>query len=1158
MKGKIKFLSIIMAFAVAFGSLGIPTLAKYISSADESGSLGVTRSDVLEIQKPTIDVYEVGQSFNFQTGKDFQLWAPNGEVLISFDDSKTIHSYEFKTPGLYAYQYKHTGENGQVVFSEQFFIPVEGADDSIIILSESISSVAKTGSVVTVPKTITDGVTIKVYSPYGKLVKTITDTDRTFSNLAGVKGTYYIEYSKNDGAIVKYLTVDFGDNYVQNTLEEIEDLYVFQYNDDLEEISENGYIYMFKDYSLSATAYDLTGKKLAESSTDGSTEEDGLVNASEGQQSSEVQQSDDYTVSIKISDPETEGITKSIRLDDFSEAGITSLTKEGSVTYTIKVELKKGTETLFTKTIEAKAKFNFECMSIKLSGLVTDFIELKDLNLEYPEGSTQTKDNDEDENEGGESKSSQEATSQVEDTKWYNFPTAEIVWADGYSASGDLEDSDISTFDEISLSLKYTDDSSITLGGDNDTLLKYNGTNGIKLTSGKYKADESALDFSTMVDSNKRTISLEYSFKLSVSDDGVSTNHTWTKTATTKIVESKDDFADNIAPVFGSFDDYETIISVGENNFVIPSVAVTDNLNSGSASNGVEITVKYRNEQNSDFWNEEFGANGNVRNLTIGDTVTLMEGINEIVYTATDSSGNVATKTIYVRVAKYSDLPNVSETNPIFYVTASKENKEITFKFSFSEGSNENDLGSFVVDAILYVDGEVAATPKKIVYSSGFIKSITIDDPEKDFVIVLTRYYQINNSPIMCKYISIGIEGRTNVEEIVPYSYNYRENTSTYQASYYTTTSVYVGDSVLWPYADGVTIEADCKYTFINNILIPQTAGTIKIISNKTNQYAVITAKVGSVNTPTLYTASERVVAVKSEEGTLGSKEVEIQMPYIPNYFGYKVTTSVTSAKGDKVVLNGNKLTVSSVDKLVVTHTLSYEGVTKSVSEAISSGNVDAPVITIQKPYETTIWNGESARINIIPATAVDKFGKTLTIAQSGVVVKDSSGKIIETQKDGDQIYVDVTSAGIYSVSYTVTDSDGIGAIETVNFLVVFPEEPEKGMSAWAIVGIVLGSLVGAGLVAFLVYICIKNNKKQKRFINKNRQAKKSESAGIVLFTISENKDSSVWTVKCDGRVISKEKSKEDALAKIESKRSTNVKIKVYNSTGRLIDSIEK
>lgn len=1137
MKGKIKFLSIIMAFAMVFGSLSIPTIAKGISSADEgAGTLSPTTSNVLQIQKPTGGVYKVGQSFDFRanigggSGVDFQLWAPNGEVLVAFGSSDI--SYEFKTPGLYAYQYKNVDTSDQVVFSEQFFIPVEGADGSTIVLSETISSVAKTGSVVTVPKTITEGVTIKVYSPYGKLVKTITDTDRTFSNLASVKGTYYIEYSKNDGAIVKYLTVDFGDNYAENTSEEVDDLYIFEYSDDLEEISKDGYIYMFRDYSLSATAYDLTGKELAKSvdsdTAEGGIEEGGVVSPASTT-------TNPYKVLIKIGDSDTEGNDSSIRLDNFSDAGITSLAKEGLVTYKIKIELKKDSEVIFSKTIEAKAKFNTGCISIKLEKIVADFITLKDLNLAYPVEPT---------GEGAET---------PVDTNWYNFPKAEIVWADGYSASGDMEDTDISKLDaNVSLTLKYTDDSSITLGGDNDTLLNLNYNEetliyGIKLIKDKYKEDENGLDYSTTVDTTKRTISLEYSFKLSVEKEGINTNHTWTKTATTKIVESKDDFADNVAPVFGSFEDYEIAIPSGEYNFVIPAVSVTDNLNSGSASNGVEITVRYTNLDNTDL-----GHDGKV-----GESVTLREGMNKIVYTAKDSSGNTATKTIYVRVVRPSDIPNV-EYNPFFNATVEKQDNEITFNFTAGGTGNVSDM-SYAVDAVLYVDGEVATTPKKIVYKGDFIKSITIDDPEKNFVIVLTIYYKVNDKePLTCRYMSVGIDGRTEIQEALPYSYNYRENSSTYQASFYAETSCYVGDSVVWPYGDEVTIEADCKYTFINDCLTPQTAGTIKIISNKTNQYAIITAKVGSVSSPTLYTASNRVVEVKNEAGALGSKEVEIQLPYIPNYFGYKLTTSVASTKGDNVVLNGNTLTVSSVDKFVVTHTFSYEGITKTVSETISSGNIEAPVINIKKPYETTIWNGESARIDIISASAIDKFGKTLQIGQDGIVVKDSSGKIIETQKDGDNLFVTVTSAGIYSVSYTVTDSDGISAIETVNFLVVFPEEAEKGMSAWAIVGIVLGSLAGASLVAFLVYLYIKNNKKQKRFINKNRQAKKTEGAGIVLFTISENKDSSVWTVKCDGRVISKEKSKEDALAKIESKRSTNVKIKVYNSTGRLIDSIEK
>lgn len=1071
MKGKIKFLSIIMACAVAFGALGVPTIAKSILSADTSSST-LVKSDVFAVKKPETVVYEVGQSYTFLEGADYQLWAPDGTVLVGFGGTKGT-SYQFNTAGLYSYQYRTTDGKGLVILSDQYFIPVEGKTSDSIILTETISSVAKTGTLVTVPKTSTANVTVRVYSPYGKLVKEIVGDDRTFSNISNVKGTYYIEYSKNDGAIVKYLTVDFGDDYRENELKAVDELYFFEYSDDLTEISKNSLIYMFRNYELSAKAYDINGREL----TGG-----------------------DYSVVISVDDSEG----NSIRVEKFSDAEITDLTKEGAKKYTIKVELKKGTEVLHSKTIEAKAKFNSDCFVVKFDNdeIVKDFLTLDELKA----------------------------------TAGYSIPNAKLVWAEGYSAGGDVETSEA----KLAIKLVYTDDTSINLGSSDDNFLDLTSPSDEESESAStnyiIKAKAEVGEFST-IDSNKKNITVRYSYTYEAT--AISSNYTWEKTKSIKIVKDASDKADVVAPKFGSFPEYECVVAKG-GEFIVPTVTATDKLNSDADSNGVKMSVKCK------------GVNAPV-NIKMGDTVTLpgdYSSVNyEFVYTAEDSSGNTTEKSIYVRVLSSGNLGS----SPIYSdasVTIEKNDEEITFNF--------NNV-CYVEEAVLYIDGEKATSPKKVVYDTRLITSLTIDATDKNFILVVKRNYINDNGVNECQYVTLGLSGKTTLSEIVPYSFNYIDENDSYQATLYSEVVAYVGDSIIWPYSNNFTIEANCKYSYKDCVIVPQTAGTITITDNATKKSAKITVKTGPINSPTFYTASNQVVAVKDDNGVVHSKDVEVKKPYIPNYFGYKLTTTIASAKGGDVVLDEhNKINISAVDKFTIKHLFSYEGMTSSASEVISSGNVEAPKIQISEPYNTTIWNGESARIDIISASAIDKFGKTLHIGQDGIVVKDSSGKIIETQKDGNNLFVTVTSAGIYSVSYTVTDSDGISAIETVNFLVVFPEKAEAGMSAWAIVGIVLGSIAGAGLVAFVVYICIKNNKKQKKFINKNRQAKKAESAEQVLYTIAENKDGSVWTVKFNNRVIAKEKSKEDALAKIESKRATNVKIKVYNSTGRLIDSIEK
>ena len=117
----------------------------------------------------------------------------------------------------------------------------------------------------------------------------------------------------------------------------------------------------------------------------------------------------------------------------------------------------------------------------------------------------------------------------------------------------------------------------------------------------------------------------------------------------------------------------------------------------------------------------------------------------------------------------------------------------------------------------------------------------------------------------------------------------------------------------------------------------------------------------------------------------------------------------------------------------------------------------------------------------MVGATATDKFGEAISIVETRVY--DAFGKSIEIKSDGNGAYIEVTDAGIYTVYYTATDSDGFTTTSQVEFMVLYEEkEDDKKLSAWAIVGIVAGSLVAAGLIALAVYTVIKSNKNKNKF----------------------------------------------------------------------------
>ena len=1045
MNSKKKIVSLILAIAVVFGAMGLPVLAGSVASADSL--VETTSTSEFSINKINQNiVYNVNESITLENDKSVQIWAPNGEVLHKFSDDK-IASFQFTKAGLYAFMYK--SEEG--VYSDQFFVSVQSAQSSII-LTQEISATAKTGSYVTIPSYIGEGVSVHVYSSYGKEVQI---NDGKFTNLANCKGTYYIEYNK--GTEYKYVTVVFGDNYSENTIKDIADLnseYVLDFSDDLDKIIEDDAVYLFKKYTVSAVVFDRSGREL-------SSAESG----------------------INVQIGEEEGIDT---IFETSFEGFSDLSKASSKT--IKIAITTNEEIGLNKTIEVPVKFNEECVELKSESLIKDYLTLDELKVGYV------------------------------------ISSAKMVIANGYSVGENT------AFNGYSLlTLSYTNDASKNVGyvdgEEHDLITLTEFKDGDNLIGANIKAYNDEVKFDD-IDANHRTIKIVYKFELSLPDDNG--NRIWTKEYSINLVNDTSSFADDQKPVISTITVGDTIIESGVDNFVVPSVKLTDVNNAGVNTNGASLVVSYTKVGES------------ATEAHTGDILTLNAGTYVFNYVAIDSVGNKSTKTFTIKVKDGTETDiasNLTLTNVVCNDT------DDGYKFTFTTNA---------VSAIVYVDGENPTSPKSVTYSTGVITGLTVDT-DKDFIVVLKAE---KGSEV--KYVAIKVQGKSNVTEVVPYSYNNRDEIHSYEARFNASIDVQVGDRVVWSKGSDFTIESDSLYYVENaNEIVLKTAGTLTITDTSSGQKAVIKVSEGTVKSPIYANSSKQVTSVVDGDGQAVISEIVIELPYMENYFGYNLTTVITSLNGSPINYSNGVLSVSKVDNYTFRHTFTYAGTTKTLTETISSGDVVKPTINISSAYKTIEWNGNKLRVEILPANAIDKFGNTINIGSANIVVKDNNGKVLELKNDGEKLYVEVESAGIYTVSYTATDSDGIVATDTANILVLYPEEPEKGLSTWAIVGIVLGSLAIVGACAFAIYAYIKSNKKKNKFINKEKKTKKEESNNLTLYTISESKDGTIWTVKKDNGVISKCKSKEEAIEKVNSLKSASYKVKIYSKNGRLIDSIE-
>ena len=300
-------------------------------------------------------------------------------------------------------------------------------------------------------------------------------------------------------------------------------------------------------------------------------------------------------------------------------------------------------------------------------------------------------------------------------------------------------------------------------------------------------------------------------------------------------------FADNQSPKFGEMTDYNCIVEKSTSaNFTVPYVSVTDLINTGDSSNGVKLVIKYLKTES-----------GSTETTTeMGKELTLDVGEYVFTYTATDSSGNSASKSITVKVYE-TGVNSDAVTGSVTAGTVAVEKTDDGYIFTLT--------GSNATNCMVYEDGKKAVVPKSVTYINGKIASITVAETKNNFVVVLNALNDTNKQ----SFVGIGLEGRVDVTNSLPYSFNLVTDNKNHELKFNNRLEVVAGDRILWSAGNNYTIEATANYVIENGDIIALTSGNIKITDTATQKSALVVVKTGTINAPEFYSETAKIVAVK-------------------------------------------------------------------------------------------------------------------------------------------------------------------------------------------------------------------------------------------------------------------------------------------------------
>ena len=585
---------------------------------------------------------------------------------------------------------------------------------------------------------------------------------------------------------------------------------------------------------------------------------------------------------------------------------------------------------------------------------------------------------------------------------------------------------------------------------------------------------------------------------------------------------------DHVAPMDVVLSGYDAIISsaTGTFDFVVPHASATDKDDKGNVTYGCSV--------------QSIVVSPNVGAITYveeGQTLTIDTTVDQVytfTYTIVDGQGNSTSKTISVKVeANSASAAPVMDGFTADLADAEEGEKQIALTWAGTHATK-------AVGAIVFAEGSKAYSPAHT-YENGVLTTLQFAHDGQNAVVTL---YAENSWG--CTYAGVCVSNTVN--SVKPYEFAENDHEETIALSNGIATKVGVGAVGWWKEnSSSFTIKAENGGLFLpkaSNVFTFVLADTYTI---ETLTYDCSVEVKDETGIELDFVVPSKLVAEKGED-------VEIAYPYVKNVFGYSITPTLKNSSGHILDL-GDGETFEVLNKDV--YSLVYDvkipnGKTVTATISLSAGNISKPVITLAGVNMNVQLEHKEVVYEIQKATAVDKNGQELDVA---VKIVDPYGKSLEI-KDGKATLV---VAGVYTITYTAVDADGIVATEEVTFVVEnFVPEEDNSLSFWAILGIVLGSLAGLALIAFVTIVIIKKVKaSKKRGSTRQAQRKKAQKAEKRIYTIAQSKDEKTWLVKFNNRMIAKEKSKDKAIeaAKSHDKKGDGM-IRVYNKSGRLIDTI--
>lgn len=1141
MKLRNKILASILAIVVGLGVVGLPQLGRVLTNAYTP----TASTSVLEV-KNLDKTYGVSDSDNIIKFSDYcstpnakvELRSPDGLVMYSNDvvtvisgvgGTTEIHNEaKFKTPGLYALQFR-LNSNGVTVYSDVIYIPVNSDSVGTIALDGKLNAKVAPNTAVIIPMPITanwtedSAVTIKVFTPYGEEVeatKSSVTGKWSFVNKAGVIGQYFVEYTKQVlmggqwQTYYKYETIEFAADSINTVstvdLEKPADVSTSGkaaiVTSNLEIEKEKTNVYIYKNYDLS---------NVIATKADGSTDADADIFVSVF----DTVTSKYYNFTNHLFDIDTEDAAKvnveSVEAKNFILTKIENLASFGATghSYVFKYTATSGGEDLDPVTIQRAEKFNKE--DIVVTPVETVQSEQTTINIV-------------DEVEGFDLWS-----------MW--FPSVNITANGNYNI-----DMIKSLVTAVRLTLSPTSGTAIQTSESNNAV-NADGV-GLVYTAGNI------LDRSFTYHYNKNmTAEMKYEviYAIDLKYESNSTSITTDNIYTYFRTESKD----KTAPSTITVEKFSNYITTQE--FVVPTATVNDTDDLGNTTSGATIVANI------------YGGDYNGTSVPMGQKIAVLkDGTYTIKYTATDYKNNSRVKLINFIVDTNQTL-----SAPVLSIGATEVNKSGN-KVIITTNTNAD-------YCMVYGGTNGAVTPQKVNFEGGNISEIEYELEDVDAPSIVVFAKTNTHSTV---YSAIEVNSGEISNTFKSFGYNKFNNGYT-TITPNTTIEANVLDKLLWFGSKDMTVEAPEKGAYTvkgGNILTFFVAGTYIIKSTETIE----------INGEAIPVAATTKIIIKNTASTIkttqpiGNKivgkqgvEVVLNFPVAENFFGYELELVVKNSTGDIVAgakrtefgysVSGamkndgiNILFVPPADEVYsINYTLRAEDYAKGAAViSYTTGNIARPVITIASENKDVVYEGSTIKYVLAGASAIDKNGKALAV---NVSVFDQYGKAITVKSEGLNQYVELTTAGFYAVYYTATDEFGKQSVATASFAVEFPEKEENdGLSAWAVVGIVFGSVAGACIIALAIIFFIKRKKAAVKFINKSKATKKKEKQEqlktTTVYTIAESKDEKHWILKTGNRTIAKLASKQEAVDKVSAvHKKGDYVIKVYNKNGRLVDSIK-